>query len=160
MDEMKTIPNVSFPFTVINAKNFIKTDANRLFKSNLYNIPDYWFPDEKLMVEFTKTLQNSPEFIDYFFENLKVSIKKYLESTIIMTLRTNYNIIFVKIDSDGYETTIDNLINLNIELERYEQCKELLEFKNKIVNDFVPMIGKSLYYEAYEFWKPIYPNHM
>lgn len=160
MDAMKIKPNVSFPFTVINGKNFIKTDASKIFKSNMYNIPDYWFPDESLMIEFTGKLKTSPDFIDYFFENLKGSIKKYLESTIIMTLRTNSNIIFVKIDSEGYKTTLDNLIELNVALERYEECKELLEFKNKIVDEFRPMIGKSLYYEAYEFWKPVYPNHL
>lgn len=157
---MKINPNVSFPFTLINAGNFVSTDTKKIFKSRLYCIPDYWFSDEFKLLEFSKTLKTSPEFIDYFFENLKNSIEKYFESTIIMTLRTNSNIVFVKIDSDGYQLTVDNLIELNIELERYEKCQELLDFKIKNIEGFTPMVGKSLYYEAYEFWKPVYPNHL
>lgn len=159
MDEIIK-PNVSFPFTVVNASEFKTPDLKAIFTSRLYNIPDYWFKDETTLVEFSKTLKDSYPFIDYFFENLKYAVNNKFESTIILTLRTNTNIIFVKTDSDGYENTIDKLIDLNIDLERYEECHKLLEFKNEIDINFYPIRGKSLYYESYEFWKPIYPNHL
>jgi hypothetical protein len=153
-------PNVSFPFTVINASEFKSVDTKQLFKSKIYNIPDYWFKDEATLVEFSKTLKDSYDFIDYFFENLKYAVKNHFESTIILTLRTNTNIIFVKTDSEGYDNTIDKLIELNVAHERYEQCHQLLEFKASIEDNFYPVRGKSLYYEAYEFWNPIYPENL
>ena len=106
-------PNVSFPFTVINASQFKSINTGQIFKSRIYNIPDYWFKDETALIEFSKTLKDSCDFIDYFFENLKYAVKNKFESTIILTLRTNTNIIFVKTDSEGYNNTIDKLIELN-----------------------------------------------
>jgi hypothetical protein len=153
-------PNVSFPFTVINASQFKSINTGQIFKSRIYNIPDYWFKDETALIEFSKTLKDSCDFIDYFFENLKYAVKNKFESTIILTLRTNTNIIFVKTDSEGYNNTIDKLIELNVVLERYEQCQKLLEFKTSIDENFYPIRGKSLYYEAYEFWNPIYPQNL
>lgn len=160
MDEIEENPNVAFPFTQINAEKFCSTDVSKIFNTFMYTVPDYWFKSETDLVEFSKTLSSSNEFLKYFFDILDNTIKKKYESMIIMTLRTNVNIIFVKVDSDNFMETIEKLIEMNIKLENYEQCSELVKLKEKIVDGYFPVPGKSLYYDAYEFWKPIYPKSL
>lgn len=160
MDEINEKPNVTFPFTVVNANKFRKTDVKKIITSKTYCIPDYWFNSNEGLLEFSKTLKFSKYFLDYFYKILKHIIDKKYDSFIVMTLRTNQSIVFVKVDSGSYLQTIENLIEMNINLEEYEQCQRLTELKKELLNSFSPIVGKNFYYESYEFWSPVYPNKL
>jgi len=157
MDEINESPNVVFPFTVVNADEFQQADVKKIFTPNQYALPDYWFKTNDDLLTFSKKLKISENFLDYFYKMLKSVIEKKYDSFIIMTLRTNFNIVFVKVDSSEYLKTIENLIEMKINLERYEQCQLLTDLKELILSNHKPMIGKNSYYETYEFWNAIYP---
>lgn len=160
---MNTTPNVTFPFTIVNSK-FFREVSNDEFKTIIdtrnYAIPDYWFEDENGALEFSKELKNSVYFIDYFHKILDHSINNNFETNIVITLRTNFKIIFVKIEESGYIDTADKLIALNIQYERYEQCQELLNLKEKFYNKFSPRRGLIDLGFIYSFWEEYYPEFL
>lgn len=163
MDAMNTTPNDIFPFTIINAKFFKEvsdSQLNEIFDTRCYTIPDYWFEDEDSMLEFSKGLKDSFYFIDYFSKILEHSIKNSFATNVLITLRTNYKIIFVKIEYTGYIETADKLIDLNIQHERYEQCQELVNLKNKFYDSFLPRHGLIDLNEVYMFWEEYYPEFL
>lgn len=157
---MNVTPNVVFPFTHLESVRFNHELLSKNDKKKKYILPDYWFSSEEKMVEFSKTLKDSPKFIDHFQDMILSAINDKIESFIVMTLRTNDAIIFVKIECDGYMETVDKLIQLNVDLERYEQCQQLLEIKTILLESFSPIPKKSPLYEIYEFWKSVYPKYL
>lgn len=157
MDAIK--PNATFVFTQTNAKEFLYTDPEKAFKANHYCIPDYWFKTEEDLLLFSTRLKESMIFINYFKNCLTYAIQHKFESFIACTLRTNTNLIFVQIPHENYTDSIDKTIELYAAFEQYEECAELVELKNKLNTEFKNS-GKSQSYEAYEFWKPLYPNFL
>lgn len=157
MDAIK--PNATFVFTQLNSKDFVYTDPEKAFKSNHYCIPDYWFKTEEDLLLFSTELKSSIMFINYFKHSLVYAIKNNFESFIACTLRTNTNLIFVQITHENYIDSINKTIELYADFEHYEECAELVDLKNKFNKEFKNS-GKSHSYEAYEFWKPLYPNFL
>jgi hypothetical protein len=157
MDAIK--PNATFVFTQVNSKKFKSVDHIKTFKSKHYNIPDYWFKTEEDLLLFSQSLKDSKTFINYFTKCVSYAVENNLESFIACTLRTNTNIIFVLIEHTNYIESIDKMIDLNASSELYEECSKLVLLKKHYETEFINS-GKTQSYEAYEFWKPLYPNFL
>lgn len=156
MDEMNIKPNIAFNFTAVNSKTFNKTNIDDVINADVYSIPDYWFSDEQLLLEFSKTLKNNEYFIDYFHDMLQFSIEDCQSSCLFLTLRTNYALIFVSVDNTGYYDAIEKIIELNIVLERYEKCGELTKLKQQLLDNFSPIADNSTYEIGIIFWGEYY----
>ncbi len=149
-------PFVEFEFTYTNEKTFTNIDVEDIIYSDSYSIPDYWFEDENKILEFSRTLKENEDFIDYFQKLLEFAIIESYESFLFLTLRTNYAIIFISVSGDDYGTAIDKLIELNINLERYERCAELSQIKSDFFDYFIPVKNKSTYLDGIIFWGEYY----
>lgn len=157
MDEIK--PNASFIFTKVNSLEFHTESFKKVFTSKHYTIPDYWFTTEQELLDFSTNLKNSITFMEYLISCIEYAIINNLESFIACTLRTNGNLIFVQITHTAYTETIDKLIDLLVTHELYERCSYVLTLKEKFLTEFINS-GKNQSYEAYEFWKPLYPHFL
>jgi hypothetical protein len=157
MDDIK--PNATFVFTVVNGSEFKHSDHIKAFSEGHYSIPDYWFKTEEDLLLFSTSLKDSIDFISYFDKCITHAIKNNLESFITCTLRTNTNIIFLQVTHDSYVESIDKTIELYVNFEMYEKCKDLIELK-KLFNSSWRNSGKSQSLSAYEYWKPLYPHFL